>query len=44
MSDDRSGESKGIPGVVETTPHLADLLVAHLSMILGQEIDSNFRI
>lgn len=35
---------KGIPGVVETTPHLADLLVAHLSMILGQEIDSNFRI
>jgi len=35
---------KGIPGVVETTPNLADLLVAQLSMILGPEIDSNLRV
>ena len=29
---------KGIPGVVETSPSLADLLVAQLSMIIGPEI------
>ena len=35
---------KGIPGVVETTPNLADLLIAQLSMILGPEIDNKLRV
>lgn len=35
---------KGIPGVVETTPYLADLLVAQLSRVLGPEIDSHVRV
>jgi|GEM_PF-2152706 len=35
---------KGIPGVVETTPNLADLLVAHLSLAVGPEIDSKMKV
>ncbi len=35
---------KGLPGVVETTPSLADLLVAQLSLIIGSEIDNNLKV
>lgn len=35
---------KGIPGVVETTPNLADLLVAQLSIIVGPEINSKLKV
>ncbi len=35
---------KGIPGVVETTPNLADLLVAQLSMVVGPELDSKLKV
>ena len=35
---------KGIPGVVETTPNLADLLVAQLSMIVGPTLSDNMKI
>jgi hypothetical protein len=35
---------KGIPGVVETTPNLAELLVAQLSMVIGPEIDSKLKV
>jgi hypothetical protein len=35
---------KGIPGVVETTPNHADLLVAQLSIIIGPKIDSKLRV
>lgn len=35
---------KGIPGVVETTPNLADLLVAQLSLIVGPEIDRKLKV
>ena len=32
---------KGIPGVVETTPYLAELLVAHASISIGPYLDEN---
>jgi hypothetical protein len=35
---------KAIPGVVETTPNLADLLVAQLSMIIGPTLSENIKI
>ena len=35
---------KGIPGVVETIPNLADLLVAQLSMIVGPELSDNLKV